>query len=140
VFRDYYLFGLGAQGLRNSERDVFNNIFVQTDRVPGVGFAGIQQAGNVREGGNFLWGLKEGPMLKVDPFAKFRTLPLFAQSREYYEPGLTTQDRVADPRLVNLSTNSLAADLRLQADSPAVDAGVKVPETWPDRRIPLFGE
>ena len=42
VFRDYFLFGLGAQGLRNTERDVFNNIFVQTEQVPGVGFVGMQ--------------------------------------------------------------------------------------------------
>ena len=44
VFRDSFLFGLGAQGLRNTERDVFNNIFVQTDRVPGVGFVGMKLA------------------------------------------------------------------------------------------------
>ncbi len=66
VFRDYFLMGLGAQGLRHNERDVFNNIFVQSDKVPGVGFAGITEAGNVREGGNLLWGLTEGPLLKAD--------------------------------------------------------------------------
>ena len=49
VFRDYYLFGLGAQGLRHNERDVFNNIFVQADRVPGVNFGGMKEAARVRE-------------------------------------------------------------------------------------------
>lgn len=60
TFRNYFLFGLGAQGLRNTERDVFNNIFVQMDKVPGAGFAGIREPGNLREGGNILWGVKDG--------------------------------------------------------------------------------
>ncbi|MCI0358266.1 MAG: DUF1565 domain-containing protein, partial [Planctomycetaceae bacterium] len=65
VFRDYFLFGLGAQGLRNSQREVFNNLFVQAGKVPGVGFAGIKEAGNVREAGNLLWGLEDGPLVKA---------------------------------------------------------------------------
>lgn len=131
VFRDYFLFGLGAQGLRNNERDVFNNVFVQTGKVPGVGFAGIKEAGNVREGGNLLWGVKDGPNLKGDPFAKFRASPMFKESRKRYEPGWTTHDRVADPRFVRLAADG-PADLRLQQDSPAVDAGQKLPGAWPD--------
>jgi hypothetical protein len=133
VFRDYFLFGLGAQGLRHTERDVFNNIFVQADRVPGVGFAGIKEAGDVREGGNLLWGLKEGPTLGRDPFAKFRASPLFAESRTHYEPGWTTHDVVADPKFVRLSSDRAeSADLRLQSGSPAMNAGVPIPADWPD--------
>jgi hypothetical protein len=60
VWRDYFLFGLGAVSLRNTERDVFNNLFVQADRVPGAVILG-QAAGPLREGGNLLWGVKEGP-------------------------------------------------------------------------------
>ncbi len=133
TFRDYFLFGLGAQGLRNTEREVFNNLLVQIEKVPGVGFAGIKEPGNVREGGNILWGVKDGPALKSDPFAKFRASPLFAASRKFYEPGLTTQDRVADPKFVSLSADeSSPADLRLQHDSPAVNTGQSVPLEWPD--------
>ena len=133
TFRDYFLFGLGAQGLRNSERDVFNNLFVQVEKVPGVGFAGITEPGNVREGGNFLWGIVDGPSLKVEPFAKFRASPLFAASRERYEPGFTTHDRVADPKFVRLTADGqMPDDLRLQAGSPAIDAGLPIPGEWPD--------
>jgi hypothetical protein len=133
VFRDYFLFGLGAQGLRHTERDVFNNILVQTDRVPGVGFAGIKDAGNVREGGNLLWGQKGGPALKGDPFAKFRASPLFRASQKSYEPGWTTHDRAADPKFERLpATESEPADLRPRADSPAIDAGRTIPADWPD--------
>jgi hypothetical protein len=132
VFRDYFLFGLGAQGLRNSERDVFNNIFVQTDKVPGAGFAGIKEPGNVREGGNLLWGVKDGPELKGDPFAKFRASPMFAASRKVFEPGWTTLDRVADPKFVSLPIDGSLVDLRLQPGSPAINAGFPVPPEWPD--------
>jgi hypothetical protein len=133
VFRDYFLMGLGAQGLRNNERDVFNNIFVQMDKVPGVGFAGITTAGNVREGGNLLWGLAEGPVLKADPFAKFRASKLFDESRKVYGPGWTTNDRVADPKFVRLPADRREpCDLRLQADSPAIDFGQPLPAEWPD--------
>lgn len=133
VFRDYYLFGLGAMGLRNNERDVFNNIFVQTTRIPGVSFVGLKEAPNLREGGNVIWGMKDGPALKSDPFAKFRASPLFRDSRKRYEPGWTTHDRVTDPRFVRLPADeSLAADLRLHPDSPAINTGQPLPPHWPD--------
>ena len=129
VFRDYFLFGLGNVGLNHTERDVFNNIFVQMEKVPGVGFVGTKEARDLREGGNILWGVKDGPGLKGDPFAKFRNSPLFTDSRKRYEPGWTTHDRIADPKFVGLTN---AVDLRLQPDSPAVNTGRTVPRDWPD--------
>ena len=133
TYRDYFLFGLGAQGLRNTERDVFNNLFVQIEKVPGTGFAGIKEPSNVREGGNILWGVKDGPALTSDPFAKFRASPMFAASKKFYEPGLTTHDRVADPKFVSLSADAASpTDLRVQAGSPAVNTGQPVPPEWPD--------
>jgi hypothetical protein len=132
VFRDYFLFALGATGFRGSERDVFNNIFVQADRVPGAVILG-KEAGKLREGGNMLWGVKEGPTGKANPFAKFRASPLFKASREVYEPGWTTNDIVADPKFVKLlESPNETSDLRLMKDSPAIDAGQPVPEKWPD--------
>jgi hypothetical protein len=133
VFRDYYLFGLGAQGLRNTERDVFNSLFVQTDRVPGINFTGMKQAEKLREGGNLIWSPKGGPDFQGDPFARFRKSPLFADSQRHFGPGWTTRDRLADPKFVRLETDeSLVSDLRLQADSPAIDAGQVLPTDWPD--------
>jgi hypothetical protein len=137
VFRDTFLLGLGALGLRNTERDVFNNIFVQADRVPGVGFVGVKHAANVREGGNLIWGIRGGPTLDRDPFARFRSSALFEESRRWYGPGWTTDDRIADPRFVRLAADpSTPADLRLEPDSPAIDAGLPIPAGWPD---PLRG-
>lgn len=130
VFRDHFLFGLGNVGLERTERDVFNNIFVQMERVPGVTFIGMKQAKDLREGGNLLWGLKDGPQLKGDPFAKFRASPLFADSRKRHEPGWTTHDRIVNPNFTKLE--DAAVDLRLQAGSPAVNSGQPVPKDWPD--------
>ena len=132
VFRDYYLFGLGAQGLRHTERDVFNNIFVQMDRVPGVGFVGMTEAARVREGGNMIWGIAPGAHAD-NPFMKFRSSPLFASSRKQHEPGWTTDDRFADPKFVRLASDwKMPANLRLRGDSPAIDAGVDLSSKWPD--------
>jgi hypothetical protein len=137
VFRDYFLFGLGTQGLRHSERDVFNNIFVQIEKVPGAGFAGIKEPGQVREGGNLLWGIKDGPRVSGEPFAKFRATPFFQASRKLHEPGLSTLDFVADPKFVQPPGEvSTSADLRLAPGSAAIDKGQPIPDPWPD---PLRG-
>ena len=125
TYRDYFLLGLGAQGLGRTERDVFNNIFVQLDRAPGAGFAGIREAGALREGGNILFGANAPA--PADPFAKFRASPFFAASRKFYEPGWTTHDRVVDPGFA-----AFPADLRLKAGGAAVDGGLDLPGEWPD--------
>jgi hypothetical protein len=127
VFRDHFLFGLGTGGLKNTERDVFNNLFVQMNKVPGASFSGIREIGPIREGGNILWGVKDGPAITGDPFAKFRASAIFATSRKFYEPGLSTQDRVADPKFVHVPD-----DLRPQAGSAAVGSGQPLPAEWPD--------
>jgi hypothetical protein len=93
----------------------------------------MQQAEDVREGGNLIWGLKDGPALPRDPFARFRASRLFEDSRRRYAAGWTTHDQVADPKFIRLSADgSSAPDLRLQSDSPAIDAGQPVPLQWPD--------
>jgi hypothetical protein len=132
VFRNYFLFGLGATGLRSTERDVFNNLFVQEGPVPGAVILG-KEAALLREGGNLLWGMKEGPMQTADRFARLRKSPLFAESKKVYEPGWTTNDFIADPKFVKFADDRTeASDLRLSPGSPAIDAGLAIPADWPD--------
>lgn len=132
VFRNYFLFGLGAAGLRKNERDVFNNIFVQTERVPGVVILG-KQASPLREGGNLLWGYQEGPSSKEEAhFQRLRRSPLFAASKAVYPAGWTTHDAVADPRFQVAPSANNDGDLRLAPGSPAVDFGQPLPADWPD--------
>jgi len=130
VFRETFLFGLTG-ALRSTERDVFNNVLVQSETVPGTNIAG-KEAGALREGGNLLWGLKSGPSFTGDPFKKFRAGVLFKDSQKVYGPGWTTNDLVADPQFVVPPSDGVLADLRLKAGSAAVDAGQTLPMNWTD--------
>jgi hypothetical protein len=133
VFRGSFLFGLGSMGKSTTERDVFNNIFVERQGIPGPGFVALKEPGPLREGGNLLWGVEEGPMVKGDLFAKFRASPLFALSQSQYPPGWTTHDRLVDPKFAQLPRDPRAeSDLRLQPDSPAINTGLAIPGEWPD--------
>ncbi|MBC7820241.1 MAG: hypothetical protein IAG10_25435 [Planctomycetaceae bacterium] len=133
VFRGYFLFGLGSMGPQPTERDVFNNIFVERQGIPGPGFVALKEPGQLREGGNLLWGVEDGPKTPDDLFAKFRASPLFKLSQKHHAPGWTTHDRLADPKFVSLPSDPTAtSDLRLQPDSPALDAGQPIPSEWPD--------
>jgi hypothetical protein len=132
AYRDYFLFGLGAVGLKHTERDVFNNIFVSLGRMPGSVVLG-KEAGVLREGGNILWGLKADRTTPSDPFAKLRKSPLFPLSKAHYEPGWTTNDMAIDPGFVSLAVSpNTKSDLRLSNDSPAINAGQTLPNAWPD--------
>ena len=123
VFRNYFLFGLGAVGLRDTQRDVFNNLFVQADQVPGAVILG-KEAALMREGGNLLWGIKEGPSGTADPFSKLRKSPLFENSKSVYEPGWTTQDFIADPQFVALHEDpERSPTYDCSGGSPAINAG-----------------
>jgi hypothetical protein len=133
TFRDSFLFGLGSQGLRRTERDIFNNIFVQSKGAPGTGFIGMQHAENVREGGNLIWSVQDGPALNRDVFAKFRASKLFDESRQHYEAGWTTHDRVADPKFMRFPAERPGkTDLILSPDSPALASGQPIASEWPD--------
>ena len=130
VWRNYFLFGLGAKALRNTERDVFNNLFVQAEGIPGAVVVS-KEAGRLREGGNLLWGLDRAE--EVETFAKLRRSPLFKSSQAVYAPGWTTNDLVADPRFVKLAAQlDEPSDLRLSEGSAATNAGVDIPNEWPD--------
>ena len=119
--------------MEHTERDVFNNIFVQMTGLPGVNVGRPKVAENLQEGGNLLWGVKDGPAFKGDLFGKLRASPLFKESQKVYEPGWTTQDRLADPKFVGPPVDGTpVTDLRLPPGSPAIGGGVPVPAEWPD--------
>jgi hypothetical protein len=55
---------------------------------------------------------------------------MFAYSRQHYDAGWTTHDRVADPKFVRVDERRI--DVRLQKDSPAINAGQSLSDEWPD--------
>jgi hypothetical protein len=140
VRRDAFFIGL-TMALAHTERDIFNNIFVQNEKLPPITISPGRDAGPLREGGNLVWGLQNDAQLGDALLAKFRASPVFATSKQTYEPGWTTQDRIADPKFVALSSEaSSPTDLRLQPGSPAIKAGLPLPADWPDPLRPAAQE
>ncbi|GIW93737.1 MAG: hypothetical protein KatS3mg110_1778 [Pirellulaceae bacterium] len=137
TFRQYYLFGLAAQGLRSTERDVFNNIFIQTEGTPGVVLPAPSESVRLREGGNLIWGPSASHDPAENPLERFRLTPQFLASQRLYAPGWTGLDLFADPLLAALGSESGELDARLRPGSPAIDRGVALPDDWPD---PLRGQ
>ena len=128
AWRGYYGFGMGARGTRNTHRRVFNNIFVQINGVPGLSFPLV--SGDLQVDGNLHWGLLDGPQFKEEFFSSkrygaYRKVPLQAD--------WIKNDLFADPKLKTITPERTAGfDVSLANDSPAIDAGVPIPEGWLD--------
>src|SRR5262249_21177150 len=73
--KDQLLFGLGSIGLRQSQRQVLNNILIQMEGTPGLG---LRHVGDVREAGNLIWSLGENSDLIAAMLKKFRSSKPFA--------------------------------------------------------------
>jgi hypothetical protein len=129
AWRGYYGFGIGGQATRRTTRRVFNNIFVQLEGIPGLVFGSGPDDTLVN--GNLHWGVIDGPKFEGDFFKKqsgkaaFRRIPL--------PETWMTADQFADPKFANLGTDPRSAfNITLKKDSPSIDAGVPVPESWLD--------
>ena len=130
-FHSVYGFHFGAHS-HDTRRRVFNNIFVQVEGTPGLVFQAKPDE-DFQADGNLHWGMKSGPMFKGDYFDKLRRSSLFEASKKHYPPGWAANDRFADPKFLAFAgSDEQQPDLRLQKDSPAIDAGVELPAEWPD--------
>jgi len=129
-FRDYYGFGMGAQGMRNNRRRTFNNCFVQLTGVPGLNFGGDVSQVDAEIDGNLMWGVVDGAGQGSDFFVK----NLGPLAKKFPPPERWMKhDQFADPKFAALSADPKAPfDLTLQESSPAIDAGVLVPAEWFD--------
>jgi len=134
AFRDQYGFG-ASRATAGTTRRAFNNIFVQTQGLPGLVFEGPEN--DFVADHNLFWSTSDGPTFTGDFFATARKSKVFEASKKTYAPGWGASDRFADPKFVKWGTwGDPAADFRLAKDSPAVDAGAALPKEWPD---PLRG-
>ncbi|HEV7403510.1 MAG TPA: hypothetical protein VGO11_11305, partial [Chthoniobacteraceae bacterium] len=132
VFRDYYAFSFGAH-TNGTTRRVFNNIFAQAEPLRDFNFTGLSANDDFQSDGNLFWGLGDASKPAGDLWAKLRSSPLLAASKQHYAPGWAAADLHADPRFVRFDADARQpADVRLQKDSPAIDAGVAIPAEWPD--------
>jgi len=131
-WRGYYGFGIGGRGTRYTQRRVFNNIFVQLSGMPGLNFGAADH--DVIVDGNLHWGLIDGRSFTGDYAKKFGRKMAFR--RKPYPDAWSLKDIYADPRFKLLNATSNEFDVRLTDASPAIDAGVELPESWFD---PLRG-
>lgn len=133
---DYGTDGLGRAVVKGTSRRVFNNIVCQKLGMIGQSLPDPATADFMGDA-NLFWSLTDGPTFQGEIFSRFRRSVAFEQSKRNYEPGWTVHDQFADPQFVSLSSNwRTPPDLRLQAESPAVNQGVYLPGEWPD---PLRG-
>jgi hypothetical protein len=133
-WRGYYGFGMGGQGTRATQRRVFNNIFVQISGVPGLSFASGPD--DILVDGNLHWGILDGPRYEGDFFQQQSRGPAFQKMP--FPDGWMVHDQFANPKLIELDEDPDSRfNIALHQDSPAIDAGVMIPDDWFD---PMKGE
>jgi hypothetical protein len=118
--------------IAGTTRRVFNNIFVQLEGLPGLNVRGLTSDHDFQADANLYWSVKEGPNQSENYFANLHESDLFAASTKQYPPGWGSSDLFADPQFVLEAANQDRFDARLKRGSPAIDAGVILPATWPD--------
>ena len=116
-------------------RRVFNNVFVHGGKLPPIT---VPATGDVQSDGNIFWKPDLVPNEAAAFLSTFRGSKAFEDSRRLYPPGFDAHSRAADPLLVHAASDAQRSDdFRLQPASPAVNAGVVLPEDWPDPLRPL---
>lgn len=114
-----------------NERRSFNNIFHHLGRLPGFGTPNALD--NCGGDANLYWTIQPEAPEAGKYFGKFRESEAFRQSREIYPPGTSSNSRVADPRFREVTVNpAIRLKAALTRESPAIDAGVPLPEDWRD--------
>lgn len=130
AFRNYYAAGWGGH-TRDTSRQVFNNIFLQIEGLPGLNFASAED--DVQADGNLHWSADEEQIGQEKFFAALRASKTFEASKAQYEPGWASHDVYAFPRLTSAEIDwNKRIDARLRSSSPAVNTGREIPDDWPD--------
>jgi hypothetical protein len=120
-----------SAGMRETQRRLFNNIFVQLDQPPSFRVFPTAED-DFQADGNLHWGGPAGTQSAGGPFDKFRRSPLLEASKKRYSPGWFAHDVFADPRFIKSEATAGSVDVHLQQGSAAIDAGVELPGDWPD--------
>ena len=130
-FRGGYLDGLGRAVAPGSPRRLFNNLLVQCTGIPGSVFQ--EKNPDFIADGNLHWGIApDAPVTAEEFLRKMRGARTAEEGKARYPAGWAAQDQYADPRFVKFSPDHREpVDLRLQAGSPALAAGVPIPAEWP---------
>lgn len=130
-----YTSGMSFASHPDSQRRVFNNLCVYfggAKQYP-VAWGYKRAAGNIVLDANLHWHADPNAKPPANYFDTSRNHPLSEANKQYYPDGWDAHSLVGDPKFVSFSRNRHEAlDLRLQADSPAVKAGIVLPAEWLD--------
>ncbi len=120
----------------DAERRVFNNLFIYTTGIgeyPRPKFSESDRTPNLAFDANLHWhaGISTAP--DANFFLDIRNSPKSQANRDKYPAGWDANSVAADPRFVRFDRSRKATnDYRLQPNSPAIGAGIELPEQWPD--------
>ena len=115
-----------------NERRSFNNLFFHLGPLPGFTAPKLASENAVGDGNLYFSATGELPDAEKW-FGKFRAGESFRESQTLYPPGTTANSVVADPGLDKVTPDPEdTLQIMPAAGSPAIDAGIAIPEDWPD--------
>ncbi|NUN92181.1 MAG: hypothetical protein HUU04_00195 [Verrucomicrobiae bacterium] len=130
-----YTAGMAFHFDPEAERRVFNNlhVFVGGGKQYPKAWGFQRDAANLVMDGNLHWHSDPDVKIPANYYESSRTHPLSESNKVRYAAGWDAHSVIGDPKFVAFSTNLAdRVDLRLRPDSPAVKAGVTLPQEWPD--------
>jgi hypothetical protein len=134
--RNLFTFNQAMGG--GTKRRVFNNALVFAKGLPGT--VVTKPIGDLQTDANLTWSL-DSAWKGEDPYARFKASKDYALTRDYYPPGWMANDVIKDPAFTQLSdAPGSAFNLTPKSGSPAIGAGLKLPEGLPDPLKPADGK
>jgi hypothetical protein len=135
-----YSSGMAFDFHPDAERRVFNNLHVYhgTKRYPQA-WTRKRERANLAFDANLHWHVDPAVPIPNNYFATSRGHHLSEANKTHYPDGWDAHSIIGDPKLVSFRSLHEPIDLRLQPDSPAVGAGIVLPEDWPDPFRPADG-
>ncbi len=132
--RGLYPFSVALGG--GTKRRVFNNALLYAKGLPGP--AVLKPHGDLQTDANLVWSW-DPAWTGQEPYPRFQAKGSkdFELSKDYYPPGWMVNDVVKDPKVAKFSpVPGSALDLTPGAGSPALGAGLKLPDGLPDPMKP----
>ena len=122
-----------------TKRRVFNNVCVYLNRYGWLRqYKGV--GNDVQADGNLHWCLDTSVEVPDGFLDKVRNSKFSEANKQQYPPGWSSRSFVADPRLVKFDRDANAVcDYRLQENSPAIGAGIVLPDELEDPLRPKDG-
>lgn len=128
--------------MATSPRRVFNNIFVYLREYPAYRPPGAADAGKVDAVSDYNLHWSPDVAAPADYLQRVRDSAPSKANLERHPAGWEANSKISDPRFLRFQTHPQASnDYRLADDSPAIGAGMPLPETgFPDPHRPADGK